>query len=179
MNTTTQQFNKYTLAILISIISYQLVLIGEAQEVSFLGIKLGTEAFIEKWFLIIPSVLLLFQSAAGYLRVYQQECIEWLLYRYRNDEYKGGIYRAAFPASHILAVDLMRRINSEDKPKSATLLAFVFAYFSVWLPSLYILGAYVYTYQKYQNDWQLITSFIISLLCLILKSKTVIQSQEL
>jgi len=176
---TNQQFGRYTFLLFLSLFSYHLVLLGQTTEVSILGFTLGSKAFIIKWFLVLPSILLLLQATAGYLRVYQQESIEWLLAKYRNSEYEAGLYRVAFPSSHILSVDLMRRLGTDISPASLNLLTSIFVLFSVWLPSFYILGAYIYAISIYQGDWQVIVSFVISSIILVQKSLVVRRSQEI
>jgi hypothetical protein len=176
---TSQQFGRYTFLLFLSLFSYHLVLLGQSADISILGITLGSKSFIIKWFLILPSILLLLQATAGYLRVYQQESIEWLLAKYRNNEYESGLYRVAFPSSHILAVDLMRRLGTDISPTSLNFLTSIFVLFSVWLPSFYILGAYIYAILIYQGDWQVIISFVISGIILMQKSLVVRRSQEI
>jgi hypothetical protein len=177
--TTNQQFSRYTLLLFISLFSYHLVLIGQSAEISMLGLKLGSKDFIIKWFLIVPSILLLLQGMMGYLRVYQQESIEWLLSKYRKNEYDAGLYRTAFPSSHILSLDLMRRLGSEISPKLMNLPANIIVFFSVWLPSFYIVGAYIHGISIYRGDWQIIVSLIISMLIIWQKTLIVRRSQEI
>jgi len=176
---TNQQFSRYTLLLFLSLFSYHLVLIGQSTEVTMLGIKLGSKDFIIKWFLIVPSILLLLQGMMGYLRVYQQETIEWLLAKYRKNEYDSGLYRTAFPSSHILSLDLMQRLGSEVSPKLIKLPANIMVLFSVCLPSFYILGAYIYSINIYRGDWQIIVSFIISIFIIWQKALIVRRSQEI
>ena len=177
--TTNQQFSRYTLLLFLSLFSYHLVLIGQSSEISMLGLKLGSKDFIIKWFLIVPSILLLLQGITGYLRVYQQESIEWILAKYRKNEYDAGLYRTAFPSSHILSLDLMRRVGTGISPKLINLPATIMAFFSVWLPSFYIVGAYIYGIGVYRGDWQIIISCIISILIIWQKTLIVRRSQEI
>ncbi|OEE95387.1 hypothetical protein A1QM_18005 [Vibrio genomosp. F10 str. 9ZC157] len=176
---TNQQFSRYTLLLFVSLLSYHLVLIGQSEEITMLGLKFGSKDFIVKWFLIVPSILLLMQSLAGYLRVYQQESIEWLLAKYRKNEYDSGLYRTAFPTSHILSLDLMKRLGTEVSPKLIDIPAIIMAFASVWLPSLYIIGAYVYCIDIYRGDWQIIVSLVISMFIIWQKSLIVRRSQEI
>ena len=176
---TNQHFSRYTLLLFVSLFSYHLVLIGQSEEITMLGLKLGSKDFIVKWFLIVPSILLLMQSLAGYLRVYQQESIEWLLAKYRKNEYDSGLYRTAFPTSHILSLDLMKRLETDIYPKLIDLPATIIAFASVWLPSLYIIGAYVYCIDIYRGDWQIIVSLVISMLIIWQKTIIVRRSQEI
>ncbi|EGQ8096961.1 hypothetical protein FG135_18665 [Vibrio cholerae] len=177
--TTNQQFSRYTLLMFMSLFSYHLVLIGQSQEITMLGLKLGSKDFIAKWFLIVPSILLLMQSLAGYLRVYQQESIEWLLAKYRKNEYESGLYRTAFPTSHILSLDLMKRLGTDISPKFIDIPATIMAFATVWLPSWYIVGAYVYCIDVYRGDWQIIVSSVISLFIIWQKTLIVRRSQEI
>ncbi|PMO23710.1 hypothetical protein BCT15_09380 [Vibrio splendidus] len=176
---TNQQFSRCTLLLFVSLLSYHLVLIGQSEEITMLGLKFGSKDFIVKWFLIVPSILLLMQSLAGYLRVYQQESIEWLLAKYRKNEYDSGLYRTAFPTSHILSLDLMKRLGTEVSPKLIDIPAIIMAFASVWLPSLYIIGAYVYCIDIYRGDWQIIVSLVISMFIIWQKSLIVRRSQEI
>lgn len=176
---TNQQFSRCTLLLFVSLLSYHLVLIGQSEEITMLGLKFGSKDFIVKWFLIVPSILLLMQSLAGHLRVYQQESIEWLLAKYRKNEYDSGLYRTAFPTSHILSLDLMKRLGTEVSPKLIDIPAIIMAFASVWLPSLYIIGAYVYCIDIYRGDWQIIVSLVISMFIIWQKSLIVRRSQEI
>lgn len=179
LESTNQQFSRYTILLLLSLFSYHLVLLGQTNEVSVLGVTLGSKSFIIKWFLILPSVLLLLQSTMGYLRVYQQESIEWLIAKYRKKEYESGLYRVVFPSSHILTMDLMRRTGTDISTFSQNFITGILALFTVVLPSLYIVGAYVFAISIYQGDLQLIVSLVISLSIIFQNIYIIRRSQEI
>ncbi len=174
-----QKFTRYTLLIFISLFSYQLVFMGELSEVSILGIKLSNKDAILKWFLIIPSILLLLQSLIGYLRVYQQESIEYLLAIHRNKEYLSGLYRVAYPANHILALDLMRRTKTNISTKTLNILTNTMALFTISAPSIYIGVMYIQCFIVYGFEWQIIISSIISLTLIWQSGITISRSQEI
>jgi len=179
LTSTNKLLGRYTFLLFLTLFSYHLVIVGESSKVAVFGVSLGSKEFITKWFLILPSILLLLQATTGYLRVYQQETIEWLFAKYRNKEYEAGLYRVAFPSSHILSIDLMNRIGTNISPSSLKFLTGIFVLFSVWLPSFYIIGAYFFAFSTYQGDWEIILSFVISIIILIQKTIVVRRSQEI
>jgi hypothetical protein len=129
LSETNKKFVAYEILMYIFIFSYHLVLIGEKSKISFLGLELSSSEFIIKWFLIIPSILLLLQATNGYLRMQQQETIEWLFFKYYNKEYKSNIFRLGYPSNYILSLDIMRRSLNNKTANRANLIGFLLAFF--------------------------------------------------
>lgn len=178
LSETNKKFVAYEILMYIFIFSYHLVLIGEKSEISFLGLELSSIEFIIKWFLIIPSILLLLQATNGYLRMQQQETIEWLFFKYYNKEYKSNIFRLGYPSNYILSLDIMRRSLNNKTSNRASLIGFLLAFFSVVFPIIYIIGTYIYCLDLYKYNWQVIISVCISSFILWNAWRIVIESND-
>jgi hypothetical protein len=73
----------------------------------------------------------------------------------------------------------MKRLGTDISPKLIDIPATIIAFASVWLPSLYIIGAYVYCIDVYRGDWQIIVSLVIYLFIIGQKTLIVRRSQEI
>jgi hypothetical protein len=179
LKSTNSRFGAYTLLLILSLVSYHLYVHGQINELSAFGLRIKDVDFIRRWFLIVPSVLFVLAASIGYLRVYQQECIEWLLFKYRPKEYSSGIYRLTFPSNHILGLDVLRRQNSIAANLLATLTGVLLAAASITAPVWYIFWAYTKTFADLGTDTSLVISFSASSVLLVFGVGIISQSQRI
>lgn len=176
---TNKKFNNYTAYLIISIIFYHLYTFCGFNEINIIGIKLSNQVLVRKWLLVVPSILFTMQSSIGYLRVYQQESIEWLSAKYYYSEYKSGIYRLTFPSSFILGFDILRRQSSYKSELIAFIPSLLFAYGSAVLPNCYIVWAYFIAFRDLGVDWQLLASSLLSFILIIHGFCIIFRSQKI
>lgn len=180
LSITNKKFIVYEILMYILIFSYHLVLIGEKSKISFLGLEITSTEFIIKWFLLIPSILFILQAINGYLRMKQQETIEWLLSKYYEKEYKSDIFRLGYPSNYIMALDILRRSNNKKTIVKANLIGFLMAFFNVVFPIIYISGVYIYLFfDLYKYDVQVIVSFCVSSFMLYNAWRIILESNDL
>jgi len=179
LKSTNSRFGSLTLLLIISIFSYHLYINGQLSEISAFGLKIKDTVLIKKWFLIVPSLIFLLTTSIGYLRVYQQESIEWLLAKYRPKEYKSGIYRLIFPSSYILGLDVLRRQKSIIARSIATLAGTVLALGAVAAPIWYIYWAYNKAFMELGRDTGLIINCSVSGILLVCGLCIICQSQRI
>jgi len=179
LKSTNSKFGALTLLLVISILSYHFYVNGQLSEMSAFGLKIKDIVLIKKWFLIVPSLIFLLTASIGYLRVYQQESIEWLLAKYRPKEYKSGIYRLTFPSSYILGLDVLRRQKSRIAKSIAMLAGTPLALGSIAAPIWYICWAYNKAFMELGADSSLIISGSISGILLVCGLCIIYQSQRI
>lgn len=180
LSVTNKKFIAYEILMYILIFSYHLVLIGEKSKISFLGLEITSTEFIIKWFLLVPSFLLILHSTNGYLRMKQQETIEWLLCKYYEKEYKSDIFRLGYPSNYIMALDILRRSKNKKTIAKANLIGFLMAFFNVVFPIIYISGVYIYLFfDLFKYDLQVILSFCLSSFMLYNAWKIILESNDL
>ena len=179
LKSTNSKFGALTFLLVISILSYHFYVNGQMTEMSAFGLRIKDIALIKKWFLIVPSLVFLAGASIGYLRVYQQECIEWLLATYRPKEYKSGIYRLTFPSNYILGLDVLRRQKTKMAKFIATLASIPFITGSIIAPIWYIYWAYTKAFVELGADSSLIISASISGILLLGGLGVIRESQKI
>ncbi len=176
---TNKKFGHYVFYLIISIIFYHLYIFCGFNEINIMGVKVSNTLLVRKWFLVVSSVLFLIQTCIGYLRVYQQESIEWLSAKYYPDEFKSGIYRLTFPASYILGLDILHRQSSKISKAIAFVPSFFLAFGSSVAPAYYIYWAYSKAFRDFGVDWELVVSSIISGILIIHGFIIIFRSQKI
>ncbi len=177
---TNKKFIIYEILMYILIFSYHLVLIGEKNKISLLGLEITSTEFIIKWFLILLSFIFVLQATNGYLRMKQQETIEWIFAKYYEKEYSSGIFRLGNPSNYIMALDILRRSKNQKTVEKANLIGFLMAFFSVIFPIIYISCVYIYLFfELYRYDLQIVASFCISSFMLYNAWKIILESNDL
>lgn len=179
LKSTNSKFNYYTVLLITSILSYHLYVYDHLNDIKLLGFRVNDFDLIQKWFPIVPSLIFLLTTTIGYLRVYQQETIEWLLAKNRPKEYGSDIYRLTFPCSHILGLDILRRQKDISAKFAAVIPALTFVFGSILAPILYISWAYSRAFQKFGTDNNLIMSTVVSSFLIINGIVIIIQSQKI
>lgn len=179
LKSTNSRFTAYTLLLVISLVSYHLYVHGHLSRMPLFGLEIIDVDLIKKWFLIVPSIVFVLSTSTGYLRVYQQECIEWLLAKYRPKEFASGIYRLTFPSNYILGLDVLRRQNSKFAKSIAWLTTVPLVIGSVTAPIWYIGWAYTNGFAELGADSSLIISASISGLLLLTGLGFISQSQRI
>lgn len=162
LKSTNSKFVALELLLVLSILSYHLYINGQVSEVSVFGFRIRGVELIKKWFLTVPSLVFLISTSFGYLRVYQQESIEWLLAKYRPREFKSGIYRLTFPSNYVLGLDVLRRQKRRMAKIIATLTSLPLFAGSIILPIWYIYWAYKEVFLELGPDYGLIISASVS-----------------
>lgn len=160
--TTNKLFITYNALLVLSVICFYLFSSGFLKEIELFGQKISDFALIRRWFLIIPSALFCITSFIAYLRVYQKECIEWLIARHRNKEYKSDIFRLTLPSDFILGMDILRRQDNKWINTITFIPILIIPLSIVMLPIIYVYLAYAQIFVDFPNDLQTILSFIIS-----------------
>lgn len=179
LKSTNSKFHSYTLLLIISLVAYHLYANHYLREISVLSFRISDDDFIRKWYLVIPSIIYVVTASMGYLRVFQQESIEWILARYRPKEYASGIYRLTFPSNYILGIDIMRRQKSTTTKIIAYIVTLPLAFGSIIAPMWYILWAYSNTFEEIGGNISLVTSFSASSILLICGLGIIIKSQKI
>jgi len=179
LKSTNSKFFALELLLILSIISYHLYIAGQASEVSAFGFRIRDVGLIKKWFLTMPSLVFLISTAFGYLRVYQQESIEWLLAKYRPREFRSGIYRLTFPSNYILGLDFLRRQKQRTAKVIATLTSLPLMAGSIILPVWYICWAYKKVFLEFGPDYGLIISASISGIMILGGLAVICESQKI
>lgn len=113
LKNTNKLYITYQILILITIISYFLIIQGQIQEITLLGVTFSDLIFLKRYFLLVPSVLFFASTLIGYHRTYQVKCIELLLAKYRNNEFNSNIFRLTFPSNFFHGLDLMKRQDTK------------------------------------------------------------------
>jgi len=160
--TTNRLFITYNSLLGLSIICFHLFASGYLNEIELFGQRISHFALIKRWFLTIPSAIFFVSTLVGYLRVYQMECIEWLIAKHRKKEFDAEIFRLTLPASHILGMDLLRRQDYKWIKSIALIPSVILAFGTVLLPIVYINWAYVQVLYDFPYDAQTILSWSIS-----------------
>ena len=176
---TSKKFDRYTLLLILSIVTYHLALLNEATTFSFLNIKIQSVDIIQKWFLVVPSALLCLSCCIGYLRVYQQESIEWMLATFKQKEFKTDIFRLTYPGSHILGLDILGHENSLLAKAISKLTSLLFIAGGITGPITYILWAYDQAFEKYGFSADLIGSSLISFIFILMGLSIIFYSQKI
>jgi hypothetical protein len=179
LKSTNSKFGAYTLLLIISLVSYHFYVYGYLRHISIFGLEISDLDLIKKWFLIIPSTVFALSTSIGYLRVYQQESIEWLLAKYRPKEYASGIYRLTFPSSYILGLDVLRRRTSKIERSIALIISVPLIFATTIAPVWYISWAYSNTFAELGANGGLIISVCISALLLLAGFAMIFQSQRI
>jgi len=176
---TNSKFVALEILLVLSIVSYHLYINGQVSEVSAFGFRIRDMELMKKWFLIVPSLVFLISTSFGYLRVYQQESIEWLLAKYRPKEFKSGIYRLTFPSNYVLGLDVLRR-QKRKMAKSITILTSLpLIVGSIILPIWYICWAYKEVFLKLGPDYSLVISASISGIMILGGLGVIYESQKI
>jgi len=159
---TNKLFITYSSILVFSIIMHHLYINQYILDISIFGVQLSHTLFIKRWFLVLPSALITLLSLVGYLRVYQMECLEWLLAKYRNKEYSSEIFRLTLPASHILGMNLLRRQENKWIRLFSNISSYLLVFLSLGFPVTYIEVSYLDLLKSTHCDIQILISFIIS-----------------
>lgn len=167
LSTTNRLFITYVSFLGLSIIAFHLYIYGYLYEINIFGQKLSQFILIKRWFLLIPSILFFLSSLLGYLRVYQMECIEWLIAKHRNKEFTSEIFRLALPSSYILGLDILRRQNDKWIKLIASIPSIILAFGTIIIPILYVNCMYGRILKDLLFDYQTIVSCLISNLFII------------
>ena len=173
------RFIQFKATCLLLLLAYHLFAFGGSTEISFLGVRITNTDLITKWFLVLPSTAYCLSTCYGYLRVYQQETIEWMLAKFYPEEYESGIYRLTFPSSYILGLDMMNREGSILTRLIAWVPTGLFVIGGVYLPPIYTYVAYKQSFRSIGSDPQLIASAIISGLLFVASYLIIRRSQKI
>lgn len=176
---TTAKFQRLHWLMVLSLLAYHLFIYGGQNIMVFFSVSIKDVELVKKWFLIIPSSLFCLSCCFGYLRVYQQEVLGWLLAKFHPDEFKSDIFRLTFPASYILGLDLMRREDSIITKVVANTSSFVFVVGTYFLPTIYVYWAYLKSYEQLGFGYDLSISSAISILLFMSGYLIIFRSQEI
>jgi hypothetical protein len=179
LKSTNSRFVSLEFLLLVTILSYHFYVNGQSIEILAFGLKIRDVELIKKWFLIVPSLVFLISTSIGYLRVYQQETIEWLTVKYRPKEFKSGIYRLTFPSNYILGLDILRRQKGRTAKPIAILTGLLLFSGSTFAPIWYIYWAYKKAFLELGPDYGLIISASISGILLLNGLGIIVESQKI
>jgi hypothetical protein len=132
-------FVGYSLLIIITLVTYHLVVYAGATGIAFNSLQLSDPSLFRRVFLIVPAVLLTAKASVGYLRRCQREVYDYLsLSRYRILG-QSGLHELRLPADYILGLFLLKNeAGALGKALSSTIALLSFCV-SVLAPVAYIL----------------------------------------
>jgi hypothetical protein len=176
---TNARFVQFKATCLLLLLAYHLVLYGGNKEISFLGIKVTDVDVITRWFLVLPALAFCVSCCYGYLRVYQQETIAWIMARFHPQEFEAGIYRLILPSTYILGLDVMRREGSTMTQLIASIPSAIFVLGSLYLPPVYTFFAYRKSFEHIGLEFELVASAVVSALLYLASFLIINRSQKI
>lgn len=99
-----KQFLRFSLATLVALITYHIVVFEGASSQSFEGLPLSTSAFLQKVFLVVPAALMCAMSSIGFLRRCQREVYDYLIISRYRPLAQTGLHELRLPSDYILGL---------------------------------------------------------------------------
>lgn len=136
-----KQFLSFGLAMLISLVTYHLVVYEGAPSQSFEGLSLSNSASLQKVFLVVPAALMCAMSSIGFLRRCQREVYDYLVISRYRPLAKTGLHELRLPSDYILGLFYLKTEGGlVGRVLSGSVMLLVSLVFTYW-PAVYIAQA--------------------------------------